>query len=83
MSIFPYYFRAEEVTTLPFKSMNAEHISYFIDALITKYGYSITEILWFKTIEINDLPKYVRQLILTLYENSDCPMDINFLVNAN
>ena len=73
MSILPYYFRAEEITTLPFKSMNAEHLSYFIASLITKYGYSITEILWFKTIEINDLPKYVRQLLLTLYENSDCP----------
>ena len=73
MSILPYYLRAEEVIALPFKSMTTEHISYFIDGLMAKHGYSILEILWHKTFEINDLPKDVRQLLLTLYENSECP----------
>ena len=73
MSILPYYFKIEEVTTLPFKSMTSEHISYFIDALVAKYGYSITEILWLKNMDINDLPKDVHQLILTIYEISESP----------
>lgn len=66
MTILPFHCTTEALLSLPFESMSIVHVENLLHGILWEQGYSIPEILFYRSFEPKNLPDEIRELIMVI-----------------